>query len=206
MNKKYQVFISSTYKDLQEERFAVSNILLSMGFIPVGMEQFPASNMSQMDYIKTIMKDCDYYLLILAGKYGSVNEKGVGFTESEYDYAISQEIPVMSFLIKDVGKLVSEKCEDTDIGRNNLKRFREKVSQSKMVSFYTNIGDLATKVAASMCECVQKFPARGWVRGDCTNDADNIARMKECVKQIISDCNIKDLFADQAIILDGGKA
>jgi len=44
MNKKYQVFVSSTYKDLKEERMAVTHLLLKMGFIPVGMEQFPASN------------------------------------------------------------------------------------------------------------------------------------------------------------------
>lgn len=53
--KKYQVFISSTYKDLIEERAAVTQSLLDMGCIPVGMEQFPASNMSQMEYIKMML-------------------------------------------------------------------------------------------------------------------------------------------------------
>ncbi len=56
MKKKYQVFISSTYRDLKEERIAVTLYLLDNDCIPVGMEQFPASNMSQMDYIKTIPK------------------------------------------------------------------------------------------------------------------------------------------------------
>ena len=96
MNKKYQVFVSSTYKDLKEERMAVIRLLLKMGFIPVGMEQFPASNMSQMEYIKMMLDSCDYYLLILAGKYGSVDVDGIGFTEKEYDYAIANGIPVMS--------------------------------------------------------------------------------------------------------------
>lgn len=85
MNKKYQVFVSSTYKDLKEERLAVTQQLLKMGFIPVGMEQFPASNMSQMEYIKMMLDSCDYYLLILAGKYGTVDTDGIGFTEKEYD-------------------------------------------------------------------------------------------------------------------------
>lgn len=88
MKKKYQVFISSTYNDLQEERAAVTQCLLEMNCIPVGMEQFPASNLSQMEYIKMMLDDCDYYILILAGKYGSCDERGIGFTENEYDYAL----------------------------------------------------------------------------------------------------------------------
>ena len=76
-----------------------------MGCIPVGMEQFPASNMSQMEYIKMMLEDCDYYILILAGKYGYIDSDGVGFTEKEYDYAIKKRIPVMSFIIEDIGTL-----------------------------------------------------------------------------------------------------
>ena len=70
MKKKYQVFISSTYTDLKQERMAVTQCLLDNDCIPVGMEQFPASGMSQMDYIKKMLDDCDYYILILAGRYG----------------------------------------------------------------------------------------------------------------------------------------
>jgi len=72
MKKKYQVFVSSTYKDLIEERYAVMRVLLDNDCIPIGMEQFPASDMSQMAYIEKMLEDCDYYILILAGKYGSV--------------------------------------------------------------------------------------------------------------------------------------
>ena len=63
--KKYQVFISSTYKDLKEERAAVTQTLLDLSCIPVGMEQFPASDMSQMEYISKMLDSCDYYVLIL---------------------------------------------------------------------------------------------------------------------------------------------
>ena len=81
MKKKYQVFISSTYTDLKQESMAVTQCLLDNDCIPVGMEQFPASGMSQMDYIKKMLDDCDYYILILAGRYGTVDKDGIGFTE-----------------------------------------------------------------------------------------------------------------------------
>ena len=48
--KRYQVFVSSTYKDLVEERSAVTSCLLDNDCIPIGMEQFPAMPISQWDY------------------------------------------------------------------------------------------------------------------------------------------------------------
>ncbi len=165
--KKYQVFISSTYEDLKEERAAVSQTLLDLGCIPVGMEQFPASGMSQMDYTKKMLETCDYCILILAGRYGSVDPTdGVGYTEKEYDYAVTNRIPVMSFIVEDIGKLPSEKCEKTNVGREALTKFRAKVSASKTIKKYSSKESLQAGVAVSLQECIKDFPAIGWVRAD----------------------------------------
>lgn len=166
MKKKYQVFISSTYTDLKEERAAVTQVLLEMNCIPVGMEQFPASNMKQMDYIKKMLDDCDYYILILAGRYGSCDSDGVGFTEKEYDYAISKNIPVMSFIIDVPGNLPNNKCEQDSIGKNKLNKFRTKVSSGKLIKPYSNVETLKSAVAVSINRCLQDYPAVGWVRGN----------------------------------------
>lgn len=164
MKKKYQVFISSTYRDLKEERTAVMQCLLEMNCIPVGMEQFPASNMNQMDYIKMMLDDCDYYILILGGRYGSLDSDGKGFTEKEYDYAIAHGIPVMSFVFDDIGRLPSLKCEETDKGRELLSAFRTKVCSGKLVKHFSDIGTLKAAVAVSLNRCIQDFPAIGWTR------------------------------------------
>jgi hypothetical protein len=42
--KRYQIFVSSTHADLKEEREAVINELTKVGYIAVGMEQFPATD------------------------------------------------------------------------------------------------------------------------------------------------------------------
>ena len=161
------MFVSSTYEDLKEERAAVSQTLLDLGCIPVGMEQFPASGMSQMDYIKKMLETCDYYILILAGRYGSVDPTdGVGYTEKEYDYAVTNGMPVMSFIVEDIGKLPSEKCEKTDVGREALTKFRAKVSASKMIKKYSSKESLQAVVAVSLQKCIRDFPAIGWVRAD----------------------------------------
>ena len=71
MDKRYQVFVSSTYEDLQEERQEVMHALLELDCIPAGMELFPAANEDQWTLIKRVIDDCDYYLVIVGGRYGS---------------------------------------------------------------------------------------------------------------------------------------
>ncbi len=166
MKKKYQVFVSSTYEDLKDERAAVMQCLLDNDCIPVGMEQFPASEMSQMEYIKKMLDDCDYYVLISAGRYGSLDTDGIGFTEKEYDYAISKSIPVMSILHSDIDNLPIKKCEATDAGKEKLVAFRQKISTGRMVKFYNDIGSLKYCVINAINHCIRHYPAVGWVRGD----------------------------------------
>lgn len=172
MKKKYQVFISSTYTDLVDERLAVTQCLLDNDCIPVGMEQFPASGMKQMEYIKKMLNDCDYYILILAGRYGSLDIDGIGFTEKEFDYANSKQIPIMSFVIKDPNSLSLSNCEQTDQGRAKLKTFREKVCNGRMVKFHNNVDQLKANVATSINKCIKDFPAIGWIRGEQSSFSD----------------------------------
>jgi hypothetical protein len=41
MDRRYHVFVSSTYEDLREERREVMQALLALDCIPTGMELFP---------------------------------------------------------------------------------------------------------------------------------------------------------------------
>lgn len=72
-DKKFQIFVSSTYTDLKEERQAAVEAILSAGHIPAGMELFSAGDESQMTVIKRWIDESDIYLLILGGRYGKLN-------------------------------------------------------------------------------------------------------------------------------------
>ena len=89
--KRYQVFISSTFSDLKNERLAVINQLLAINCIPVGMELFPAADEEQFEYIKKLIDESDYYVVIIAGRYGSLADDGFSYTEKEYDYAVTKK-------------------------------------------------------------------------------------------------------------------
>ena len=95
MEIKYKVFISSTYDDMIKERDVVFQTLLKNGYIIGGMELFTGDNIEKFEVIKRDIQDCDIFVLILGGRYGTIcNETGKSFIEMEYDYAKSLNIPV----------------------------------------------------------------------------------------------------------------
>jgi len=93
MDKRYQVFISSTFVDLIDERQAVLKSILEMDHMPAGMELFPATDDTAWNLIKDVIDASDYYVLIVGGRYGSLDEEGLGYTEKEYKYAVSTKNP-----------------------------------------------------------------------------------------------------------------
>lgn len=57
---KYQVFVSSTFSDLHEERVAVTWEILKANHIPVGMEDFPATDDRGWRIIQRTIDHSDY--------------------------------------------------------------------------------------------------------------------------------------------------
>lgn len=168
MEKKYQVFVSSTYEDLKNERQAAISCLLDMNCIPVGMEQFPASSLSQWEYIKKMVDMSDYYLLIAAGKYGSIDpEENISYTEKEYRYAVNRGMPVLAFLHENIEELPANKVGASDEERDRVKKFHNDVkSAGRLVKFYSDIKDLKYKIAMAMPKIIEDKPMPGWVRAD----------------------------------------
>ena len=73
-----------------DERQAAVEAILQAGHIPAGMELFTSSNQSQWDIIKRWIDESDIYMLILGGRYGSIETKsGKSYTHLEYEYALS---------------------------------------------------------------------------------------------------------------------
>ena len=65
--RKFSLFISSTYEDLKNERQALIGVALENGFIPVGMEQFHGAPADQWTVITKFIDECDFYMLIVGG-------------------------------------------------------------------------------------------------------------------------------------------
>ena len=165
MEKRYQVFVSSTYEDLKEERLEVMKALLELECIPCGMEYFPAANEDQWTFIKKLIDNCDYYVVIIGGCYGSVDEVGLSYTRKEYEYAMSQGIPTIGFIIKDRGMLSAGK-RDVDGGKmQKLDEFIYLV-RTKLCKDWSTTHELGAVVSRSLTQLIKSTPRVGWVRSD----------------------------------------
>jgi len=116
--------------------------LLELDCIPAGMEMFPASSDDQWTLIQRVIDDCDYYLVIVGGRYGSLDQTGISFTEREYDYALARETPVMGFLHKDPDSLPVRQAETDQALAGKLSRFRRSsVRRSRARSYWRSKRD-----------------------------------------------------------------
>lgn len=179
MSKKYQVFISSTYVDLVEERKAVEETIIRAGDIPVGMEAFPAADDEQFEFIKTIIDQCDYYVLIIAGRYGSLAADGLSYTEKEYHYAVEQGVPVLVMLHGSRETLPQEHCERDLEGRELLEAFVSTVSTGRIRKEWTTTDGLKLAVREALDHAKATKARPGWVRGGETASVEALSKLVE---------------------------
>lgn len=164
--KRYQIFISSTYKDLQEERQAVLQSVLKLRHIPVGMEHFVAANEEQFNYIKRLLDETDYYIVIIGNRYGSQADDGISYTEKEFDYAVSLGIPVIACIHSNPDALPVNKSDTKAGAKQKLSKFRDKVMHHRMVSYFSwdNPSDISAEVAVALINTINDYPRPGWER------------------------------------------
>jgi hypothetical protein len=182
----------------------VIQTLLEADCIPTGMEMFPASDSDKFDLIKRVIDLCDYYVVIIGGRYGSVDaEKQLSYTEMEYDYAVETKTPVMAFLHGDRGKLIGEKLDlDADL-REKLDAFRQKIERRKMVKYWNEPGDLKGQVALAMIQIRKSHPAEGWIRAGEAMTPEvkaELAELRAKVRELAAD--LKDEQREHASALD----
>lgn len=193
IEKKYQVFISSTYTDLIEARAKVRDAILSMYHFPVGMELFGAANEEQWQIISETIESSDYYVLILGQRYGSVilegPDAGISYTEKEFRYAIKQGIPILAFLLDESVPVKPENIEKDH--PNKLKEFKKRVKTGRLVEWWKTPDDLAQKVTIALYKQITRTKRPGWTRGDLVDvgkSLNTITELTEENRRLIARC------------------
>ncbi|KHS90093.1 hypothetical protein RC86_14010 [Pectobacterium brasiliense] len=184
MDKRYQVFVSSTFTDLEEERKHVIQTLMEMDCIPAGMELFPAIDETQWEFIKKVIDDCDYYLLIIGGRYGSTADDGLSYTEKEFDYAVSKGIKVIILIHEDPNSLPMNKTELNPDSRKKLLLFIDKVQKGRLRKTWKSVQELPGLVALSMTKTIKTYPATGWIRADKISNESDLRNLIELQKEV----------------------
>ncbi|MFD1468715.1 DUF4062 domain-containing protein [Hymenobacter caeli] len=180
MKNKLQVFISSTFSDLQLERQAAVEAVLRSGHISAGMELFSAGNESQLEIIKRWIDESDVYMLILGGRYGSIEKKsGLSYTEIEYRYAVEKNKPVFSIVVSDSLLKAKVKKNGLDvIERDDIKKYNQfkELVLSKICRFFNNNTEIKLAVLESLLDIQSRFNLKGWIRYEDVPDMSSLLK------------------------------
>lgn len=190
MQKKFQIFVSSTFTDLKDERRAVIEAILDLGHIPIGMEAFQAGNEEQWGYIKKRIDESDYYVVLVAERYGSEKD-GVSYTEMEYDYAREKGVPAAAFLLLEDARKDwrASKAEFID-NSAKVNAFRKKC-EGLMVRYWRDKGELEASCVKSLVQMFGNFPRDGWIPAkdamapDVAQELARLSRENEELRDIV---------------------
>lgn len=103
-----------------------------------------------MDFIERVINRCDYYILIIAGKYGSTSEDGLSFTEKEFRYAHSKGIPILAFLRTGIDDLPQKMVETDEKSKAKLSALIQQLKENSIIDYWSNPNELATKALAAL--------------------------------------------------------
>jgi hypothetical protein len=183
MEKRYQAFVSSTYVDLREERQQVMQAMLELDCIPAGMELFPASDETKWSLITRVIDDCDYYIVIVGGRYGSVDAEGMSYTEREYDYAAKIGKPALAFLHAQPESIPSGKTDLDTALRSKLDAFRKKAEQ-RVCRYWRTPEELGGVVSRSLVQLMRLQPGEGWIRARHAANAEEVQKLRSKIDEL----------------------
>ena len=146
-----KVYVSSTFKDLEEHRSAVKATLERAGFDVECMEKYPAFDERPKDKCLADVAECDYYVLILAWRYGfqpeDDNPRRLSITHLEYEEAVRLQKPCLPFLLDpDAPWKRGFQDPDSHSPDSAICRFRDHVEKRHGRSFYTTPDSLARAI------------------------------------------------------------
>lgn len=165
MDRKYSVFLSSTYEDLKEVREKVMLRLFMNGYMVNTMESFGARSGRSWEVIQESIKDSDLFVVIVAGRYGSIVEgEDISFTEKEYNYAVARGIPVLAF-IRNTDKILAQSYDDGE-SRSRLNNFIDRIRKNRLAVRWNDSEDLQVSITDSLRNEIQNTEGiNGWVKG-----------------------------------------
>jgi len=117
-----RIFISSTYRDLKDDRWSLLIGLKKAGFDSLGMEFFAAEPDTPKQVSLREVRSSNLVILLVGNRYGSLDpETGKSYTHLEYEEAKNSNIHVLAFF-----KDLPEEVLSLD---KNLQDFRAQIEE-----------------------------------------------------------------------------
>lgn len=191
LDKRYQVFISTSGREMQPERIVLSQTLVGMGFFSWGLEQrTPLST----TFARRQIDDCDYVVVILGSQYGEQSVSGVGYMHLEYIYAVTKQKPIIAFVHENPDARDESLHDEKPELREKFKEFRKLIMQDvDQIFTYRTMRDLELAVRLNMSQILERYPVSGWVRPQNTQALhDQIEALKATIVQLETNAGTRE--------------
>ena len=158
-----KVYVSATFRDLQECRAAVQLALRRLRVEDMAMESYVAEDRRPLDRCLADVAECDIYLGIFAWRYGFIPpgfDKSI--TELEYREALTSGKQCLIFLLSEDAPWPRN---FVDRGRDaeRIEALRAELTDRHMCSHFADSADLAALVTAAVAVCLADtgWPSQG---------------------------------------------
>lgn len=144
-----RIYVSSTYKDLIDERTAVREAILALGHFPVAMEEYGSADERPLEKCLADVRSCQVYVGIIAWRYGFCPNGGEKcITQLEYEAADAKGIPRYIFMLHEDAAWPRNRIPDEDQPR--IKSFRQMLENNRLVGHFNDKNELARLVTQSL--------------------------------------------------------
>lgn len=155
MAEELKVYISSTYSDLKLYRQAVAEVIAKLGFHFIGMEEYALTTETPLKASENLIEDADLLIILIANKYGYIpTDTNVSVTEWEYNKAVELKKPIFIFILQEDYPWPTAQIDFDNL--ELLQKFKKRLLENRLVSFFASPDDLAIKVAMSLQQYSKK--------------------------------------------------
>jgi len=144
------VYVSSTFEDLKEERACVREALVDLGHSVTSMESYGSSEERALKSCVADVQKCDLYVCIVGWRYGFVPPEGNGKSITEQEYEAAGKVPRLLYLCAQKPEEWArppgrpDRQVDADLGQ--IQRFRQQLQDTHRPKLFKDLRDLSVTV------------------------------------------------------------
>lgn len=161
LDTRYQIFISTSGRDMQPERMVLSQTLVGMGFFAWGLEHRTPLTTT---LARRQIDECDYVILLLGSQYGEQSISGVSYLSLEYEYALSQAKPIIVFMHEQPENREIDLQEIHPQLKDKFLAFRKKLlHEAEYIFYFKTPRELELVIRLNIPLMVEQHMGQGWV-------------------------------------------
>lgn len=158
MDKKYQVFVSSTHRIRDAVKLEILQVLLDLGCLPVGGEAFKYKGKRWPD-TQQLVEESDYFILFFGGDSREQNQKHIDIARQEYQHSLKIQLPncIIQYALGSYNL--------GDSAKDKMGKFDVSLPRENRNSWSTPLS-LRANLRTALQNLIWENPRPGWVKAN----------------------------------------